>query len=99
MTDTPNNVIELPTAKAFRAAPPVKTFHSGETPPSVRAIARKENIDLASLVAILGYRRPADSDCEKMFVEIYLDGIEGMKQDDYGNRILIIGEKPNSTGV
>lgn len=64
------------------------------TTATVRTVARQMGVDLASLIAILEYRRPSESETEQFFVETYLDHLPGMMKDGYGNRILAIGENP-----
>lgn len=105
MTD---NVIQLPSAAressaldqwreavASVDAEPVKVSQApAETPPSVRTIARQQDIDVASLISILEWMRPDGSNAEELFVETYLDMIDGMQKDGYGNRYITIGENP-----
>lgn len=49
---------------------------------------------LAELEAMLHWRRPAGSKTEKRFVREYVDSIPGMTRDEYGNRVLRIGDSP-----
>lgn len=43
--------------------------------------------DIASrLFSVLSWKRPYDSDTEELFARHYLDGIEGMTTDQFGNR-------------
>lgn len=62
--------------------------------PTIRTVARQRGIDINTLIKILSVRRPADSDGEQQFVMRFLDPIPGMCADDYGNRYLVIGDKP-----
>lgn len=48
----------------------------------------------ALLLEILGWSRPHDSECEKRFGREYLDKVEGMQTDGFGNRFLRIGTAP-----
>lgn len=63
-------------------------------PLSCRAIARQQGIDLPKLISILELRRPDMSVTEKKFVLDFLDPIEGMQKDEFGNRYLRIGDEP-----
>ena len=62
--------------------------------PTVRTVARRDGINLSSLIDILSWRRPDQSEEEADFVEQFLDPIEGMTKDDFGNRYFQIGEDP-----
>jgi hypothetical protein len=44
--------------------------------------------DIGLLYGILQHRRPAKSSGEKIFIKNYLDTIDGMQKDGYGNRYL-----------
>jgi len=46
------------------------------------------------LLNIMNYKRPAGSGSEAKVIHNYLDCIEGMRSDDFGNRILEIGDSP-----
>jgi acetylornithine deacetylase/succinyl-diaminopimelate desuccinylase-like protein len=72
----------------------VKLSQPKETPPSVRTIARQQNVDLRSLLGILELQRPAGSTTEALFVEQVIGEIEGIQEDGYGNHFLTIGENP-----
>jgi hypothetical protein len=48
----------------------------------------------ALLLEILGWARPHDSACELRFAKEYLDKVEGMQTDAFGNRWLRIGTAP-----
>ena len=52
-------------------------------------------IDYSRLYDMLTYRRPAGSKTEREFISRYIDSVDGMQKDSYGNRYLRIGE--NST--
>lgn len=62
---------------------------------SARMLARRHNVDITSLLDILSYCRPYPSQGEMMFIERYLDSIEGMQKDTIGNRYIRV---PNADG-
>lgn len=63
--------------------------------PSARMLARRHNVDVASLLDILSHCRPYPSPGELDFIVKYLDGIEGMQHDEIGNRYIRV---PNEDG-
>jgi len=62
---------------------------------SARMLARRHNVDVASLIDILSHCRPYPSAGEEEFIVKYLDGIEGMTKDEIGNRYIAV---PNADG-
>lgn len=52
------------------------------------------NPDRALLLEILSYARPHKSRMEKQFAREFLDPIDGMQADAFGNRWLDIGDRP-----
>jgi len=62
---------------------------------SAKMIAKRRNIDIASLIDILSYRRPYDSEGEQEFLNVVIDTVDGMVADEFGNRYLRI---PNADG-
>ena len=63
--------------------------------PSARMLARRHDVDVASLIDILSHCRPYPSAGEEAFIVKYLDHIEGMVKDDIGNRYIRV---PNTDG-
>ena len=61
---------------------------------------RRRNIgfkyNLIDLGRMMTYPRPAGSKMEKMFIHKYIDPVEGMRKDPYGNRYITIGKKPTT---
>lgn len=55
---------------------------------------REYNFD--SLFEMLKYKRPHDSVTEHEFVNRFIDSIQGMEKDSFGNRYLTIGESPTT---
>ncbi len=64
--------------------------------PSARMIARQRNVDIASLIDILSWRRAYNTDSEMEFIVSTLDGIDGMMFDECGNRYLRIPKADGS---
>lgn len=62
---------------------------------SARMLARRHNVDVASLLDILSHCRPYPSAGEEAFIVKYLDHIEGMVKDEIGNRYIRV---PNADG-
>lgn len=50
---------------------------------------------MEELFRILKYKRPYGGNGEEACITMHLDVIPGMKSDDFGNRMITIGEKPN----
>lgn len=48
----------------------------------------------SSLIEILSWARPHDSETEKRFCGEFLDRVPGMERDAFGNRMLTVGDKP-----
>lgn len=48
----------------------------------------------ARLLEILSWGRPHDSECERRFCREFLDRVQGMQKDSFGNRYLRLGDKP-----
>ncbi len=49
---------------------------------------------MKELIEMLGYCRPAGSSTEEEFIETFIDPLGAVK-DEYGNRIIIVGDDPN----
>jgi hypothetical protein len=68
-----------------------------EFKPSVRTLAKREGIDITTLLEILRLKRPDQSDTEENFVRGFLDNVPGMLCDDFGNRYMVVGDQPPTT--
>ena len=58
----------------------------------VTTILPELKLNYQQLYEMLTYRRPAGSETEKQFIRTYIDVLPGIKIDDFGNRILRIGD-------
>ena len=56
---------------------------------------RVKNALISELSDMLSFKRPARSKTEDIFIRHYLDGIDGMRTDGYGNRFIEIGKEPS----
>jgi len=63
---------------------------------SARMLARRHDVDVASLIDILSHCRPYPSPGEQAFIASYLDVIDGMVCDEIGNRYIRV---PNADGT
>ena len=64
--------------------------------PSARMIARQKDVDIASLIDILSWRRAYNTNSEMEFIITTLDVIDGMMFDECGNRYLRIDNADGS---
>lgn len=55
---------------------------------------RYKNIEL--LYEMLRYKRPHDTATEHFFVKKFIDSVEGMQADGFGNRYIRVGENPTT---
>lgn len=54
-------------------------------------------LDIKVYYAMLKYKRPAGSGSERRFITLFIDSIEGMHTDDFGNRYIVIGDDEPTT--
>ncbi len=73
------------------------TDNTVELTPSVRSIARQQNIDLNTLLQILELRRGDQTKTENEFANALLESLkdDGAQMDQFGNVWLVIGDSPN----
>jgi len=62
--------------------------------PTVRKTYDLSTIDVQSLLEMIIIRRPARYEGDEELIERFLDPIDGMQEDEHGNRILKIGDAP-----
>lgn len=92
--ETMKRVIEATNRAWNQGGTPVE-LQPKETLPSVRTIAREQDVDLKRLINILQLQRPAGSTTEQQFADKLSEMLPDTQVDGYGNIFLTIGDNPN----